>query len=121
MALHHAEEIRNAGLGANWAEFRAHMSELARQGYAITKAEMVARTGGISAPVFDGEGKILGSITYVVAESRWEETDFQKLRRSIVETAARITSTIALQEKAGQDAAEAPAPGKRKLPSTRLK
>lgn len=95
MALNHAEDLREAGLGANWTEFRTHMAELARQGYAITRAEMVAGAGGISAPIFDAEGKILGSITFVVAESRWETTDFNSLRRSIVETASCITSRIA--------------------------
>ena len=104
MALHHADEIRAAGLGGNWAEFRTHMAQLARQGYAITRAEMVAGTGGISAPIFDPEGKVLGSITFVVAESRWEETDFERLRRAIVETAQRITDTIA-QNKPGDGAA----------------
>ena len=112
MALNHAEEIRASGLGDNWAEFRSHMAELARQGYAITRAEMVAGTGGISAPIFDGEGKILGSITFVVAESRWEETDFGRLRRSIVEAAERISATIAREAQdaaAGQPAPAAPA------------
>lgn len=94
-ALNHAEEIRSAGLGNNWAEFRSHMSELARQGYAITRAEMVPGTGGISAPIFDGERKVLGSITFVVAESRWDEVDFDRLRRAIVDVAARISSEIA--------------------------
>lgn len=100
LALNRADEIRAAGLGDNWADFRSHMAELARQGYAITRAEMVPATGGISAPVFDGEGKVLGSITFVVAESRWEETDFDRLRRTIVETAQRITDTIAQQAQA---------------------
>ncbi|QRR33634.1 IclR family transcriptional regulator [Hydrogenophaga sp. YM1] len=104
MALHHAAEIRAAGLGSNWAEFRTHMAQLARQGYAITRAEMVAGTGGISAPIFDPEGKVLGSITFVVAESRWDDTDFERLRRAIVETAQRITDTIA-QNKPGEGGA----------------
>jgi len=132
MALHHADEIRAAGLGNNWAEFRTHMAQLARQGYAITRAEMVAGTGGISAPIFDPEGKVLGSITFVVAESRWDDTDFDRLRRAIVETAQRITDTIA-QHKLGEgdgdgaaavppaDAAPAEAPKKRGRPASKKK
>ncbi len=107
MALNHADEIRAAGLGNNWAEFRTHMAELARQGYAITRAEMVAGTGGISAPIFDGERKVLGSITFVLSESRWDEVDFDRLRRAIVDVAARISGEIA-QESWG--AAPEPAP-----------
>lgn len=101
IALNHADEIRAAGLGANWTEFRGHMMELARQGYAITRAEMMAGAGGISAPIFDPEGKVLGSITFVVAESRWEEIDFNRLRRWIVDAAQRTTQAIALEKSAG--------------------
>lgn len=122
MALHHADEIRAAGLGGNWAEFRTHMAQLARQGYAITRAEMVAGTGGISAPIFDPEGKVLGSITFVVAESRWEDTDFDRLRRSIIETAQRITETIA-QQQPGEDTeappSAAPEPAAKPAPAAR--
>ena len=107
MALNHAEEIRAAGLGANWAEFRSHMAELARQGYAITREEMAAHTGGISAPVFDPEGKILGSITFVLADRGWDEIDFERLRRAILATAARVNNAIA-QEVAAASAAEPP-------------
>jgi len=95
VALHHADEIRAAGLGSNWTEFRAYMAQLARQGYAITRTEMAQNTGGIAAPIFDPDGKVLGSITFVVAESRWDETDFERLRSMIIETAQRITCTIA--------------------------
>lgn len=110
MALHHADEIRAAGLGNNWTEFRTQMALLARQGYAITRAEMMAGAGGISAPVFDPEGKVLGSITFVVSESRWDEIDFDRLRRSIVQTAQRITERIAQQEAASAALDEAGEP-----------
>lgn len=114
MALHHAEEIREAGLGNNWTEFRGQMAQLARQGYAITRAEMMAGAGGVSAPVFDPEGKVLGSITFVLDESRWDQIDFERLRHTIVETAQHMTQRIAEQEAASAaldaalDAASAP-------------
>lgn len=114
MALHHAEEIREAGLGNNWTEFRSQMAQLARQGYAITRAEMMAGAGGVSAPVFDPEGKVLGSITFVLDESRWDQIDFERLRHTIVEAAQHMTQRIAEQEAASAaldaalDAASAP-------------
>lgn len=125
MALHHADEIRAAGLGNNWTEFRSNMAGLARQGYAITRAEMMAGAGGISAPIFDPEGKVLGSITFVVSESRWDEVDFDRLRRSIVETAKKITTRIAQRETVTDDqaltvpATPAPAPAVKKRPPKR--
>ncbi len=110
IALNHADEIRAAGLGDNWTEFRGQMVKLARQGYAITREEMMAGAGGISAPVFDPEGKVLGSITFVVAQSRWEATDFERLRRWIVETAQRISTGIAQEKRTDAAVAEGAAP-----------
>jgi DNA-binding IclR family transcriptional regulator len=95
VALNRPDEIREAGLGGNWAEFRAHMSKLMRDGYAITRAEMMPGGGGISAPIFDPDKKVLGSITFVVAESKFAETDFERLRRWIVDAAEQITVAIA--------------------------
>ncbi|MDA7419193.1 IclR family transcriptional regulator [Xenophilus arseniciresistens] len=109
IALNHADEIKAAGMSSNWSEFRAYMAELAKQGYAITKSEMVSGTGGISAPVFDGERKIMGSITFVVSESQWASTDFDKLRRQLLEAAERITQRIAQQP---SDAPSTPSAGK---------
>lgn len=113
VALNHSDEIRSAGLGGNWAEFRSHMAELARQGYAITRGEMAMGTGGVSAPIFDPEGKVLGSITFVVAESRWKKTDFEHLQREIVKTAQQITATIARQKPGEAERAEPAVPAKR--------
>lgn len=95
VALHHADEIRAAGLGDTWPEFRVQMLELTRQGFAITRAEMRPHGGGISAPIFDQDDKILGSITFVVRHDRWETTNFEKLRVWITEAAERITKMIA--------------------------
>lgn len=93
VALHHADEIRRAGLGDTWPEFRARTLELARQGYAVTRAEMRPHGGGISAPIFHQE-KILGSITFVVSDEEWDRTDFEKLRVWITDAATRITAMI---------------------------
>lgn len=114
VALHQAEDIRAAGLGDNWLQFRGTMAEIAKQGYAVTKAEMMPKTGGISSPIFDKEGKILGSITFVIGEAEWNEIDFEKLRRWIQDAAKRISEAISAAE-----TETGTAPTLRKLPSGR--
>lgn len=94
MALHHGDKIRAAGLGDNWADFRAHMSRIAREGFAITHGEMMTGAGGIAAPIFDGDRKVIGSIAFVISENQWDSTDFDQLRVQIQEAAERVTSTI---------------------------
>jgi DNA-binding IclR family transcriptional regulator len=106
MALQHLEDIRAAGMGQNWSEFRAHMADLARQGFAVTHAELFRDSVGLSAPIFDPEQKILGSITFAVTEEKWRALNGDVLRAEIVDAAARITALIALE--AQVNAAEAP-------------
>ena len=54
---------------------------------------------GVSAPVFDPDRKILGSITFAIPEARFATFDPAYLRAQIVEAAQRITDLIA--EEAG--------------------
>lgn len=114
LALNRMEEIRAAGLGENWAEFRAQMAEISRDGCAITRAEMMPGGGGISAPIFDSDRKVVGSITFVVAENKFAETDFERLRRWIIDAAQRITAAIAQET----DTASIAPPAIRKQPTS---
>lgn len=95
IALNHAEEIRDAGLGKNWAEFRTQMAEMARNGYAITRAEMMLGSGGISAPILDAERRVLGSLTFAIPDSDWDRIDFELLRKQLHEACSRISASIA--------------------------
>ncbi|SIO67048.1 transcriptional regulator, IclR family [Bradyrhizobium erythrophlei] len=94
VALNHADELRNSGLGPTWPEFRAQMMRIARQGYALTRAEMIPNAGGISAPIFSPEQKIVGSITFVVSADKWQQTDFEKLGVLIQDAAKRTTALM---------------------------
>lgn len=95
VALHHADEIRDAKLGGSWPEFRAHMADLARQGYAVTHAEMHPGSMGLSAPILDAEDKILGSITFSLSEAKWKKMDQEGLKVAIQDAAARIHALLA--------------------------
>ena len=111
VALHHADEIREAGLCADWPTFRAEMAALAREGTCITRGELMTGALGVSAPVFDPDRKILGSITFAMSEERLAVSDAQQLRAQIVEASRRITALIAEQTESFSDPApdEAPA------------
>jgi DNA-binding IclR family transcriptional regulator len=68
------EEIAAAGLGASWDEFRRHLAGLRRAGVAITTGDVDPGRIGIAAPVFDKEHAVLGSLSFVLAESRADAT-----------------------------------------------
>ncbi len=113
MMLRYTSEMRSAGFGETWPEFRTLVANLAKQGYAITRAEMLAGAGGISAPIFDPDDKVMGSITFVLSESKWDEIDFPRLGKWIQDAASRITQQIALdsqQDMEGGSSIETAAP-----------
>ncbi|MFZ2858050.1 IclR family transcriptional regulator [Acidovorax sp.] len=112
VALHHTEEIRAAGLGADWPAFRAEMAKIAREGTCITRGELWVGALGISAPVFDPDRKILGSITFAMSEERLSASDAQQLRAEIVEVSQRITALIAEQVEQTDSPATTPATGR---------
>lgn len=92
MMLWHADEIRAAGLGDNWEEFRSAMARIRKEGSCVTRGEVVRRLIGIGAPVFDGERRILGSIVFAVPEKRCAALGEATLRAEIIAIAERISA-----------------------------
>jgi len=90
LMLHHAEEIRRAGLGENWKEFNANMQRIRRERTCVTHAEVVPGLTGVAAPIFDPEKKVLGSITLVVSEKQLTAASESLLRTRVADAAERI-------------------------------
>ncbi|WP_275559123.1 IclR family transcriptional regulator C-terminal domain-containing protein [Streptomyces sp. 5-6(2022)] len=58
----HSAAIAESGLGEDWPSFRRALSEMRSNGYSVTTGEFNAGIIGVSAPVFNRDGQILGSI-----------------------------------------------------------
>ncbi len=58
--------IQAAGLGDDWEEFKKVVRQLRKQPALVTRGELDPGMIGISAPVFDGGGMVLGSIGLVL-------------------------------------------------------
>jgi DNA-binding IclR family transcriptional regulator len=63
-----ASDIATAGLGRNWDTFAAGLKDLRRAGICISHGEVDRGRTGIAAPIFDAEGAILGSLSFVLPE-----------------------------------------------------
>ena len=63
--LEKPEQVRASNLGQTWEAFRRSLQQLRRQGYVASAAEVDAGVYGLAAPVFDGDGKVVGSISCV--------------------------------------------------------
>lgn len=95
MVLWHADEIRAAGLGDTWEAFRQSMARIRREGSCVTSGEVVSGLVGIGAPIFDPDGRVLGSIVFAVPQARVAKLGEDALRREIVAIAGRIDAAIA--------------------------
>ncbi|HSS65795.1 MAG TPA: IclR family transcriptional regulator [Gammaproteobacteria bacterium] len=106
--LYHRKDIEAAGLGGEWEAFRANLREIRRQPYLTSRAQVDAGVFAISAPVFDGDGHILASLTLVIPENRADREDMTALANIVVLGSHRLSKAIAaLTETAGGRATRA--------------
>jgi DNA-binding IclR family transcriptional regulator len=92
--LYHRRDIQEAGLGAEWEEFRSRLREIRRQPYLTTRAQLDPGVFAVSAPVFDGDGNILGSLTFAMPEARGEKEPVEPIADLVVEGAAALSRAV---------------------------
>ncbi|MCZ6637660.1 MAG: IclR family transcriptional regulator [Alphaproteobacteria bacterium] len=114
--LYHRRDIGEAGLGEEWDEFRINLKEIRERPFLTSRGQVDQGVFAISAPVFDGDGNILASLTLALPEHRADEEDMDALAEIIVAGARRLDTAIAeLAQKAGARAARTPAPMRRAI------
>jgi len=69
----HTKEIKAAGLGHNWEEFKKTLGALRRTGVCVTRGEVDAGRVGVAAPIFAPDGSVLGSLSSVLPAYRTDE------------------------------------------------
>ncbi len=107
--LYHREAIEEAGLGGDWESFRRNLREIRARPYLTGRAQVDKGVFAISAPVFDGDGHILASLTLVIPEARADREDMDALAAIVVAGAGSLGAAIAeLAERAGARAPRTP-------------
>jgi DNA-binding IclR family transcriptional regulator len=99
---HEAEEIALAGLGGDWDSFRRELAALRRAGVCISRGEIDAGRVGIAAPIFDSERAILGSLTFVLPDSRADDALLRQLAARTVAGAREIEQRMGRDPALGQ-------------------
>nr|WP_281411511.1 IclR family transcriptional regulator [Enterovirga sp. DB1703] len=59
------DEIRAAGLGRTWAEFRGRLREIRRAGFCIADSEVDAGLEGTAVPIFRPSGSVMGCLCMI--------------------------------------------------------
>lgn len=93
--LSHPQEIRVAGLGATWDEFRARLKAIRKAGYYVGRGEIDRGLVGVAAPVFRAPGAVIGSLCLIVSEKELTDDLLRQLRDMVTGAAARISERIA--------------------------
>ena len=68
--LWHAAEIREAGLGEDWDEFRANLKQLRAAGVCVSHGEVDRGLMGIGAAIFSPDQKVVGSLVFIASQAR---------------------------------------------------
>ena len=94
LMLEHAQDIRSSGLGQNWKEFKSKLNVIRREGVCVSNSEVMPNLMGIAAPVFDHEGRVIGSVVFVVRPEHAQALGIESLCAQIKTTAQAITARI---------------------------
>ncbi len=119
LMLWHAEEIREAGLGTDWDAFRSGMARLRKDGYCVTRSEVVRKLVGIGAPIFDADGRVLGSVVFAIPEQRYDSMPQEEIAAEIIDLAARITKNLTGRARGKKQPPRAARPHKARAPDAR--
>jgi IclR family transcriptional regulator, KDG regulon repressor len=90
-AIKRREPSPALGLQLSKTELRQSLAQIRRDGYGITHAHRTLNTVGIAAPFFDGEGKVAGSLGFLIPEFRWASSSRDAVVRSLINAAAGMS------------------------------
>ena len=64
----HASEIAESGFGSSWEEFKSNLMGLRKVGVSVTHADVDAGVVGIASAIVGGDGRVLGSLSFVIRD-----------------------------------------------------
>ena len=92
----HSKTIATCGLGPDWVSFRATLAKIRRDGYVMTAGEFNPGVIGISAPIFNRTGHILGSIGITADEGNFNRGQLDRIAAFVTKAAKQVTERISV-------------------------
>lgn len=90
----HSSDIKHAGLGGDWNEFKANLRQIRKDRSCVTKGEVDASFVGIAAPIFqvnDEVREVIGSISLVIKRGEDEDRRVAKLVPHVIGAAEEVS------------------------------
>ncbi|WP_027552144.1 IclR family transcriptional regulator [Bradyrhizobium sp. Cp5.3] len=94
LMLWHADEIRSAGLGENWDQFRANLKRLRAAGAYVSHGEVDRGLLGIGTAIFSPEQKVVGSLVFITSEARTPPERLALLQARIQSAAKQVSQNL---------------------------
>lgn len=73
---------------------QTELATVRRQGYALTRCQLIAGAVGLAAPIFNGNGKVVGDICVTVPEQRFGEGSKDRLIDALLGSVHEVTKKI---------------------------
>ncbi len=86
----HRREIVAAGFGQSFDDFKSALRTIRQDGVRVSSGEVDPGRIGISAPLFDGHGRIAGSLSIVLLSPRASDAVLTRLSTSVINAAREI-------------------------------
>ncbi|CAH0140840.1 DNA-binding IclR family transcriptional regulator [Pseudomonas frederiksbergensis] len=93
--LENPDEVRASNLGQTWEQFRRSLQRLRHQGYVASAGEVDAGVYGLAAPIFDGDGKVVGSISCVRPIQERDSTQEEQQGQQVLALAQNLSQLMA--------------------------
>ena len=94
LMLWHAAEIREAGLGEDWDEFRANLKQLRAAGVCVSHGEVDRGLMGIGAAIFSPDQKVVGGLVFIASQARTTAQRLEALKTRIQAAAAQVSENL---------------------------
>jgi len=65
-----------------------------KRGYAVSRAERLSDVGAVAAPVFDGEGSLIGAIAIAGPVSRYDPDGIRRFKKPVSLAAAKLSHSL---------------------------
>ncbi|MEZ5741487.1 MAG: IclR family transcriptional regulator C-terminal domain-containing protein [Burkholderiaceae bacterium] len=94
LLLDQGPQIREAGLGESWPQFRGHLKAIRAKGVYVAHGEIDPTLIGVGSPVFSGTSRVAGSLAAVVKKRGCKPATIDALEQMVRRGAALISERI---------------------------
>jgi DNA-binding IclR family transcriptional regulator len=82
------------GLPPDAAEITAALARIRQDGHAVTYSHRTPNTVGVGAPFFDAEGRVVGSLGFLIPTFRWEQSDADRIIATLRDAAGALSTKL---------------------------